>query len=111
MVFFSDGNLYAVGGYDSSSHLATVEKYEPQVSGNKQCTGQIGRTEEFWAPLQWSPVAQGRQWQQEHEALGIGTGKQTSEPQVADSPKGFLAPSCVIVTPLRIDATIVWDCI
>uniref|UniRef100_A0A2K6MUP0 Kelch like family member 17 n=1 Tax=Rhinopithecus bieti TaxID=61621 RepID=A0A2K6MUP0_RHIBE len=25
------GNLYAVGGYDSSSHLATVEKYEPQV--------------------------------------------------------------------------------
>lgn len=27
----TDGNLYAVGGYDSSSHLATVEKYEPQV--------------------------------------------------------------------------------
>ncbi|XP_039104368.1 kelch-like protein 17 isoform X2 [Hyaena hyaena] len=27
-----DGNLYAVGGYDSSSHLATVEKYEPQVN-------------------------------------------------------------------------------
>lgn len=27
----ADGNLYAVGGYDSSSHLATVEKYEPQV--------------------------------------------------------------------------------
>ncbi|KAB0399506.1 hypothetical protein E2I00_015819, partial [Balaenoptera physalus] len=26
-----DGNLYAVGGYDSASHLATVEKYEPQV--------------------------------------------------------------------------------
>lgn len=26
-----DGNLYAVGGYDSSSHLATVEKYDPQV--------------------------------------------------------------------------------
>lgn len=28
----AEGNLYAVGGYDSSSHLATVEKYEPQVS-------------------------------------------------------------------------------
>lgn len=28
----TDGNLYAVGGYDSSSHLATVEKYEPQVN-------------------------------------------------------------------------------
>lgn len=28
---FSDGSLYAVGGYDSSSHLATVEKYDPQV--------------------------------------------------------------------------------
>ncbi|XP_060055794.1 kelch-like protein 17 isoform X6 [Erinaceus europaeus] len=27
-----DGNLYAVGGYDSSSHLATAEKYEPQVN-------------------------------------------------------------------------------
>ncbi|KAK2502250.1 hypothetical protein MC885_020794 [Smutsia gigantea] len=27
-----DGHLYAVGGYDSSSHLATVEKYEPQVN-------------------------------------------------------------------------------
>lgn len=27
-----DGNLYAVGGYDSSSHLATVEKYDPQVN-------------------------------------------------------------------------------
>uniref|UniRef100_A0A8C5SCE6 Kelch like family member 17 n=1 Tax=Laticauda laticaudata TaxID=8630 RepID=A0A8C5SCE6_LATLA len=27
-----DGNLYAVGGYDSSSHLATVEKYEPQIN-------------------------------------------------------------------------------
>lgn len=27
----TDGSLYAVGGYDSSSHLATVEKYEPQV--------------------------------------------------------------------------------
>lgn len=27
----ADGNLYAVGGYDSPSHLATVEKYEPQV--------------------------------------------------------------------------------
>ncbi len=26
-----DGSLYAVGGYDSSSHLATVEKYDPQV--------------------------------------------------------------------------------
>uniref|UniRef100_A0A672G905 Kelch-like family member 17 n=1 Tax=Salarias fasciatus TaxID=181472 RepID=A0A672G905_SALFA len=25
-----DGSLYAVGGYDSSSHLATVEKYDPQ---------------------------------------------------------------------------------
>lgn len=29
---FADGNLYAVGGYDSSAHLATVEKYEPQVN-------------------------------------------------------------------------------
>lgn len=29
---FAEGNLYAVGGYDSSSHLATVEKYEPQVN-------------------------------------------------------------------------------
>lgn len=29
--FLPDGNLYAVGGYDSSSHLATVEKYDPQV--------------------------------------------------------------------------------
>lgn len=28
---FPDGSLYAVGGYDSSSHLATVEKYDPQV--------------------------------------------------------------------------------
>lgn len=27
----ADGSLYAVGGYDSSSHLSTVEKYEPQV--------------------------------------------------------------------------------
>ncbi|XP_049551070.1 kelch-like protein 17 isoform X2 [Orcinus orca] len=35
-----DGNLYAVGGYDSSSHLATVEKYEPQTShpGLESCT-------------------------------------------------------------------------
>lgn len=29
--FPPDGSLYAVGGYDSSSHLATVEKYDPQV--------------------------------------------------------------------------------
>lgn len=27
----ADGSLFAVGGYDSSSHLSTVEKYEPQV--------------------------------------------------------------------------------
>lgn len=33
----AEGNLYAVGGYDSSSHLATVEKYEPQVN-----TGGLG---------------------------------------------------------------------
>ncbi|XP_058160690.1 kelch-like protein 17 isoform X3 [Dasypus novemcinctus] len=26
------GSLYAVGGYDSSAHLASVEKYEPQVN-------------------------------------------------------------------------------
>lgn len=32
MTLFAEGNLYAVGGYDSSSHLATVEKYEPQVN-------------------------------------------------------------------------------
>lgn len=31
LFFLPDGNLYAVGGYDSSSHLATVEKYDPQV--------------------------------------------------------------------------------
>lgn len=30
--FPPDGHLYAVGGYDSSSHLATVEKYDPQVT-------------------------------------------------------------------------------
>lgn len=34
--FPADGNLYAVGGYDSSSHLATVEKYEPQVHNAPQ---------------------------------------------------------------------------
>lgn len=32
-LLLADGSLYAVGGYDSSSHLATVEKYEPQVRG------------------------------------------------------------------------------
>lgn len=29
-----DGSMYAVGGYDSSSHLATVEKYDPQVNSD-----------------------------------------------------------------------------
>jgi len=36
---FAEGNLYAVGGYDSSSHLATVEKYEPQVNMRESIPG------------------------------------------------------------------------
>ncbi|XP_007979289.1 kelch-like protein 17 isoform X3 [Chlorocebus sabaeus] len=38
-----DGNLYAVGGYDSSSHLATVEKYEPQVNAWSSVASMLSR--------------------------------------------------------------------
>ncbi|XP_020950823.1 kelch-like protein 17 isoform X3 [Sus scrofa] len=38
-----DGNLYAVGGYDSSSHLATVEKYEPQVNSWTPAASMLSR--------------------------------------------------------------------
>lgn len=38
---FAEGNLYAVGGYDSSSHLATVEKYEPQVITEESMPGNL----------------------------------------------------------------------
>ncbi len=29
----SDGFIYAVGGYDGSSHMSSVERYDPEVSG------------------------------------------------------------------------------
>lgn len=36
-----DGSLFAVGGYDSSSHLATVEKYDPQVNCSKTLSSEM----------------------------------------------------------------------
>lgn len=49
---FAEGNLYAVGGYDSSSHLATVEKYEPQVNTRESMPG----NPVFLLPSVWVPA-------------------------------------------------------
>lgn len=59
---FAEGNLYAVGGYDSSSHLATVEKYEPQVITEESMPGNLPPPPVLVGAW-WSPAAN----QQAHE--------------------------------------------